>query len=172
MRQVFAALFVCVFAGLPAGAEEPDGLVLPPGFHATVVADGLTGARHMAIRDNGDIYVSTRGAKELGIIALRAQEKIAARNLAIIRENLGIAERFFAEHAEHLTWIAPRAGSIAFPMWRGASAVEQFCAEMVEQFGVMIVPGSIFDFPGNHFRLGLGRKNFGEAIGKVKAYLH
>jgi glucose/arabinose dehydrogenase len=57
----------------PAWADEPDGLQLPPGFHATVVADGLTGLRHIAVRDNGDIYISTlagRGQARQGIIAL------------------------------------------------------------------------------------------------------
>jgi len=36
---------------------------------------------------------------------------------------------------------------------------------------VMVVPGSIFDYPGNHFRLGLGRKNLAEALGRVSEYL-
>ncbi len=56
-----------------AQADEPDGLVLPPGFHATVVADGLGAVRHLAVRDNGDIYLSTgRGklAAGTGIIAV------------------------------------------------------------------------------------------------------
>jgi len=57
-------------------ADEPDGLKLPSGFHATVVAEGLGAIRHLAVRDNGDIYVSTpRDQKGLGtgggIIALR-----------------------------------------------------------------------------------------------------
>ena len=41
----------CVFclAVLPAMAAEPDGLILPPGFHATVVAERLGKfTRHMA----------------------------------------------------------------------------------------------------------------------------
>jgi aspartate/methionine/tyrosine aminotransferase len=42
---------------------------------------------------------------------------------------------------------------------------------MVEQHGVMILPGTIFDFPGNHFRLGLGRKNFAEALARVNDFL-
>lgn len=107
----------------------------------------------------------------LSIIALRAEAKIVERNLAIIRQNSAIAAKFFAEHTNRFTWLKPRAGSIAFPIWRGNISVEQFCAEMVEQSGVMIVPGSIFDFPGNHFRVGLGRKNFGEAMGRVGEYL-
>jgi glucose/arabinose dehydrogenase len=51
----------------PVLAVEPDNLMLPPGFHATVVADGLGPARHLAVRDNGDIYVSTL---DRGIFAL------------------------------------------------------------------------------------------------------
>ena len=54
-------------------AAEPDGLTLPSGFHATVVADNLGPIRHMALRGN-DIYVSTRhgpNAPSVGIVALR-----------------------------------------------------------------------------------------------------
>jgi len=44
---------------LPVLAAEPDALTLPPGFHATVVTEGLGPVRHLAVRANGDIYVST-----------------------------------------------------------------------------------------------------------------
>src|SRR3569832_969764 len=55
-------------------AGEPDGLTLPAGFHATVVAEALGPIRHLAVRDNGDIYVSTpkdAQGKGGGIVALR-----------------------------------------------------------------------------------------------------
>lgn len=58
---------------VPAFADEPDGLKLPKGFHAQVVAEGLGSIRHMALRGN-DLYVSTRrapGQPSVGIIALR-----------------------------------------------------------------------------------------------------
>jgi glucose/arabinose dehydrogenase len=57
-------------------ADEPDGLRLLPGFHATVVAEGLGAIRHLAIRGNGgngDIYISTLKDQQGnggGIIAL------------------------------------------------------------------------------------------------------
>ena len=54
-------------------AEEPDGLTLPPSFHASVVAEGLGQIRHLAVRGNGNIYVSTPQNQEghgSGIIAL------------------------------------------------------------------------------------------------------
>ncbi|MCF0052767.1 PQQ-dependent sugar dehydrogenase [Dyadobacter sp. LJ53] len=49
------------------------GLFLPEGFEATVVVDSLPGrARHIAINDNGDIYVKARFAKKgESVIALR-----------------------------------------------------------------------------------------------------
>ncbi len=70
MNRVFtAAAVVCTCFSLPAWAEEPDGLVLPAGFHASIVADGLKGVRHLAFRDRDTLYLSTRG-KDNGIIAL------------------------------------------------------------------------------------------------------
>src|SRR5215472_7447020 len=54
-------------------ADEPDGLRLLPGFHATVVAEGLGAIRHLAIRGNGDVYISTLKDQQGnggGIIAL------------------------------------------------------------------------------------------------------
>jgi aspartate/methionine/tyrosine aminotransferase len=107
----------------------------------------------------------------LGIIALQNKGQILQRNLDIIRENIVIADRFFTEHGNGFSWICPKAGSVAFPQWLGDRTVEQFCQDILDKQGVMIVPGSMFDFFGNHFRIGLGRKNFGEAIGVVNAYL-
>ena len=72
-RTTAFAAFAVAFAAAPALADEPDGLILPPGFHASVVADGLTGARHLAFGSNGDLYVSTaapRGQPSTGVIAL------------------------------------------------------------------------------------------------------
>jgi glucose/arabinose dehydrogenase len=75
MKILTAALFAALAAS-PALAEGSAGLSLPPGFHATIVADSLgAGARHVVVRDNGDIYVSTRPGREApaptGIIAVK-----------------------------------------------------------------------------------------------------
>lgn len=57
---------------LPAGDPDNGGLFLPEGFEAVVVVDSLAGrARHMAVNDNGDIYVKARFPREGGNIALR-----------------------------------------------------------------------------------------------------
>ncbi|HUB66455.1 MAG TPA: PQQ-dependent sugar dehydrogenase [Candidatus Methylacidiphilales bacterium] len=53
-------------AGLPTPDPDDDGLKLPPGFHAMVVADNLGMLRFLAVADNGDLY-----ARHNNILALR-----------------------------------------------------------------------------------------------------
>ena len=73
--KIFAVAIALSLPVLPAFAAEPDGLALPPGFHATIVADGLGNmARHMAFAGPSRLYVSTerqgKDAPNAGIIAL------------------------------------------------------------------------------------------------------
>ncbi len=73
MRLFLSAAIIALAAG-PALAQEADGLKLPAGFHASVVADNLGGIRHIAVRGNGDLYVSTARARTGiggGIIAIK-----------------------------------------------------------------------------------------------------
>src|SRR2546421_8080198 len=87
-----SAMFV---AAAPAFAAEPDGLILPSGFHATVVAEGLGPIRHMALRGN-DIYVSTRhgpNAPSVGLVALRLgpdHKVLQTEHIAGIDQGTGI----------------------------------------------------------------------------------
>jgi glucose/arabinose dehydrogenase len=53
-------------------SEDNGGIVLPEGFKAVVVADSVGRSRHLAINDNGDIYVMLSFQKNgKGIAALR-----------------------------------------------------------------------------------------------------
>lgn len=56
--------------GLPPGDPDNVGLLLPDGFEALVVVDSLGRSRHMAVNDNGDIYVNIRRNRN-GTAALR-----------------------------------------------------------------------------------------------------
>jgi glucose/arabinose dehydrogenase len=74
MRIFILGLMVAAISS-PVFAGEPDNLILPPGFHARVVADGLgPSVRHLAFRDKYSLYVSTerqrKDAPNEGIIAL------------------------------------------------------------------------------------------------------
>ena len=50
----------CRNTGLPPGDADNGGLMLPGNFEAVVVIDSLGPARHLAVNDNGDIYVKLR----------------------------------------------------------------------------------------------------------------
>lgn len=57
---------------LPSPDPGNGGIQLPPNFGALVVVDSLGRGRHMAVRDNGDIYVKLRNPEEgRAIVALR-----------------------------------------------------------------------------------------------------
>jgi aspartate/methionine/tyrosine aminotransferase len=68
--------------------------------------------------------------------------------------------------------LPPLGGSVAFPKWLDAGmSVQDFCRGALESQSLMIVSGQAFDFPGGHFRVGLGRADFAAALGKLEAYL-
>src|ERR1051325_4109497 len=62
----------CRNSGLPRGDADNGGLFLPVNFEAVVVVDSIGSARHLAVNDNGDIYVKLRAAyPDGGNVALR-----------------------------------------------------------------------------------------------------
>lgn len=107
----------------------------------------------------------------LALIALRAKETILARSLNLIQSNLIHVDRFFAEYGDQFEWVRPKAGSIGFPRLCADLPIEQFAAKLVEDQGVLILPGAVYDHPGNHFRLGLGRTNLPEALERLQIFV-
>lgn len=114
---------------------------------------------------------SSAPSEILAIIALRAKERIVREKLALVLENLQLARNFFRKHGSMFQWLEPRAGSTAFPRLSAHKPVEQFCRELVEQKNVMLLPGDVFDFPGNYFRVGLGRRNFAEGLALLDQFI-
>ena len=84
-----------------------------------------------------------------------------------MRQNLAVAADTFGRHVHQFRWLPPQAGSIAFPAWTGPGSVEALCQTALDREGLMIVPGSIFDYSGGYFRVGLGRRSFPEALGRL-----
>ena len=115
-------------------------------------------------------FCSSAPSEFLAELALHHREKLAARNLAIIRHNLDLLDAFFARHADRFAWQRPRAGSIAFPRLVG-EPVDAFCDRLVRQTGVLLLPGTTYGHPGNHFRIGFGRVNLPQALERVEPFL-
>ena len=126
--------------------------------------------RCLAIKDYTTICHSAP-SEVLAIIALRAHEALASRNREIVRANMDRAAAFFGAQKEWFRWLPPQAGSVAFPEWLGAEPVEKFCQAALDEAGIMIVPGEMFDMPGRHFRVGLGRRSFPEALDRLGEFV-
>lgn len=78
LTTVLAASAIAVCAGISEAANvpapDPDngGITLPEGFGAVVFAEGVGRARHLAVRDNGDVYVALRQPQGGGgVVAMR-----------------------------------------------------------------------------------------------------
>jgi len=145
-----------------SGLSKAYGL---PGLRLGWLASRLPDFVDAALKIKDFTTICHSGPSEvLGLIGLRAGQRLLARNLALVQRNAGLAAAYFTQRPELFRWYAPQAGSIAFPAWLVPGSVEALCQAALDQEGLMIVPGSIFDYPGPHFRVGLGRQSFPEAL--------
>jgi aspartate/methionine/tyrosine aminotransferase len=111
-------------------------------------------------------------AEILSLVALRARDRVLARSRAIVGANLALLDGFFDRHASRFAWVRPAGGSIGFPELRGGVPIDRFTQDLLEAEGVLLAPGSIFGHPGNHFRLGFGRTDLPDALGRLEAFAH
>ena len=127
-------------------------------------------ARVAAIKDYTTIC-SSAPAEILAIVALRARDAVIARSRSIVEANLPLLDEFLAARPEAFQWVRPRAGSIGFPRLTTPSvSIDAFAAELVEREGVLLVPGSQFGHPGNHFRVGFGRRDLPVALERLASF--
>ncbi len=104
-------------------------------------------------------------------LALRNKDVILERNLKIIKENMRILDAFFNKRMSQFNWVKPKAGCIAFPMIKFSENVEEFCSDLFIKKGVLLLPGTKYDFDNKHFRIGFGRKNMPRGLKLLEEYL-
>ncbi|RXE56077.1 aminotransferase [Methanoculleus taiwanensis] len=104
-------------------------------------------------------------------LALRQKDALVTRNLGFVESNLSLLERFFRENGDLFVWSHPSAGSTAFPaLLSGASAFE-FCTDLVDRQGVLLLPGTVFEYDDRHFRIGYGRVDMPESLRQLERYV-
>jgi len=108
----------------------------------------------------------------LGIIALRNKNQIINNNLKIIKTNLQNIKKICLKYTDLFCWYEPQGSSVTFPALNKNIKVEKFCRDLMIKRNIMLLPGSIFNFTGNHFRIGLGKKNLKEGLNKFEEYLN
>ena len=166
---------------LPSACEQYERAVTLFGMSKTF---GMAGVRlGWVVTRDADLYARMAAFKDytticgsapseiLSIIALRAKEKIIAMHLARLQRNLGLLDRFFADFRDLFEWVRPKAGTIAFPRYKGTQSTLDFCQQVVQEASIMLLPSAVYDYDNRHIRLGFGRENMPEALEKLRGYL-
>ncbi|WP_414516575.1 aminotransferase class I/II-fold pyridoxal phosphate-dependent enzyme [Nostoc sp. PCC 9305] len=107
----------------------------------------------------------------VSLIALRAKDIVLKRNCEIIDHNLSLLDSFFSRNHTLFSWVRPAGGCVGLVNSHIATPIDIFAQELVDNTGVLIIPGSVFDIEGNTFRIGFGRKNFPEVLEKFETYV-
>ena len=121
----------------------------------------------------------------LALIALRSKDRILKVNADIVARNTKLVEEFLADprFGRLFSWTAPKAGCCSFMAFHGAEATAEtgsksseatawlpIADEFVESASVLTLPGHFFSpAQGDHFRVGLGRRNFPIVLEQFKA---
>ncbi|HEY8819617.1 MAG TPA: aminotransferase class I/II-fold pyridoxal phosphate-dependent enzyme, partial [Candidatus Limnocylindrales bacterium] len=181
MDEVYRGLEFDEVDRLPAGADAlPIGISLGVMSKAYALAglrigwlathDRVLLARVAGFKDYTTIC-SSAPAEILSIIALRARDQVLGRSAGIIAANLERLDAFFDEWPDRFAWVRPRAGSIGFPRLTVPGVrIDDWAAGLVEAEGVLLLPGSQFGHPGNHFRIGFGRTDLPVALERLEAH--
>jgi len=160
------ALPTAISLGVMSKAYALAGLRI--GWIATHDRDLL--ARLAAFKDYTTIC-SSGPSEILAIIALRARDRVLERSRAIIAANLEHVDGFFDDYLDRFTWIRPSGGSVGFPrLTVPGVSIDDWAADLAKAEGVLLLPGSVFGYAGNHFRLGFGRTDLPKGLARLEAY--
>lgn len=114
---------------------------------------------------------SSAPSEVLSFIALGALDQVVERSRSIVAANMALLDDFFERRSEQLEWVRPSAGPIGFPKLLSESDAACFCADLVREAGVLLLPGGAYGHPGNHFRVGFGRRNLPEALERLDRFI-
>jgi len=107
----------------------------------------------------------------LALIGLRNRKHIVGRNLEIIGKNISLMEGFAERNPHFIRWIAPKAGSVAFPGIFVRYRVEYFCRCLARKTGAMLLPDMVYGYDKNRVRFGLGRADFKEGLEVLEGFV-
>jgi aspartate/methionine/tyrosine aminotransferase len=103
-------------------------------------------------------------------IALQPERRAAIldRSRQLLRENLGILERWVAHHGDLLSVVRPDAGGMAFVRYNLPINSTDLVHRIREEQSVLLVPGDVFGMDG-YFRIGIGSEptNLQAGLGRI-----
>jgi aspartate/methionine/tyrosine aminotransferase len=93
-------------------------------------------------------------AERLAVTAFEHIDRLRARARSILETNFELV-RAMAESHPALEWVAPAAGTTAFPRIRGLADTREFVDTLIRDYDTIVVPGHFFQAP-QHIRIAFG----------------
>lgn len=118
-----------------------------------MLADPGTSERARRVRDVVE-GVGPIPVERMGVVAVGQMDRLLTRSRSILEANFEMLAAFMDKRPE-LAWIRPAGGPVAFPRLGGGSDTDEFVRVAREEFGVGVVPGSLFGY-SQSFRISLG----------------
>lgn len=161
--------------GISLGAvSKPYGL---PGLRVGWIACRSEEMLRRLERARTYLSICNSGPSEvLARIALKAGERLLARNRRIAADNLALLNQFLVAHDKIFDWHPPDGGVVGYPRYHGPEGVEAFCTRLIKEHGVMLLPASVYrsellPTPTDRFRIGFGRDDFAAGLATMEAAL-
>lgn len=88
----------------------------------------------------------------MAVHVLEHKAAILARNKKIVLTNLAVYQEWLNQEPR-VSAVLPNGISTSFPKIKLPISTQEFCQKLLEETGVLLVPGEAFDLPG-HVRLG------------------
>ncbi len=107
----------------------------------------------------------------LTTIALNHKEKFIDPNIEKVKKNKILFVDFINRHSDLLEFSETKAGSTAFVKLKSDMSAYEYCENLVEQTGIMMLPSDMFDYGNSHLRIGFGRENFSEVLDVWAGYI-
>jgi aspartate/methionine/tyrosine aminotransferase len=166
-RPWFADLYdKAVSLGVLSKAHGLPGLRL--GWIATqdvAILDAMTKMKHYTT-------ICTSGPSEfLGTVAVKNEPLLLERSMTLVKENLEYAKSFFEKYKETFTLMKPLAGPIALVKVKTDLSIDEYCHELIEKSGILLLPGSVYDLEEKVVRMGFGRKDFKTNLDRLDEYM-
>lgn len=102
---------------------------------------------------------------------MNRKDEIISRNNEMIKKNALLLSEFIERHSNMFAFIPPKGATMAYVRLLNGRGAMDFCMEILEHTGVLIVPSSVLEESDEFLRIGLCRESFPECIRLVDEYL-
>ncbi|REL27990.1 pyridoxal phosphate-dependent aminotransferase [Thalassotalea euphylliae] len=126
--------------------------------------------RLMAFKASHSICTS-RFDEQLAIIALENHQLIVENTIAIAKQNITRFAQCVDMFPDLFEWHPPSAGLLTLVKVNTSQPIAQWCKNIAEHTGILLLPSELFGLNGPYFRLGLGQENFGAALSTLESFL-